>query len=57
MPEKEVEALELIPNIILNPGYYDYGGYNDYSGDPDENSNDSVPVRLNNNNVVRPIRI
>ncbi|CAH1397912.1 unnamed protein product [Nezara viridula] len=55
--EKEVEALELIPNIILNPGYHDYG-YHDYmNGDPDENSNDTAPLRLNNNTVVRPIRI
>lgn len=59
--EKEVEALELIPNIILNPGYHEYGyqdyGGHEYSVDPDENSNNTAPLRLNNNTVVRPIRI
>lgn len=51
------EVIELVPNIILNPGYYD----DDYTRteriEPDENSNDQTTIRINNNTVVRPIRV
>lgn len=52
---KDLETLELIPNIILNPGYQDY--LQSEWVEPDENSNDTTTIRLNNNTVVNPMRI
>ncbi|KAG8298760.1 hypothetical protein J6590_007347 [Homalodisca vitripennis] len=49
------EVMELVPNIILNPGYHEGGGRMEWT-DPDENCNDYRTTRLNNNTVVRPIR-
>uniref|UniRef100_A0A146LAC8 Protein sidekick-1 n=3 Tax=Lygus hesperus TaxID=30085 RepID=A0A146LAC8_LYGHE len=53
--EKDVETMELIPNIILNPGYQDFG--QSEWAEPDENSNDTTAIRLNNNTVINPVRI
>ncbi|XP_014245388.1 uncharacterized protein LOC106664299 [Cimex lectularius] len=53
--EKDMETMELIPNIILNPGYHDYM-QSEWS-EPDENSNDTMTMRLNNNTVINPVRI
>ncbi|XP_046680819.1 uncharacterized protein LOC124367763 isoform X1 [Homalodisca vitripennis] len=50
------EVMELVPNIILNPGYHEGGGRMEWT-DPDENCNDYRTTRLNNNTVVRPIRV
>lgn len=47
--EEEQEVIELVPNIILNPGFE---GTNRH--EPDENSNNENPMRLNNNTVVHP---
>lgn len=47
--------MELIPNIIMNPGYQDFA-QSEWS-EPDENSNDTVAIRLNNNTVINPVRI
>ncbi|BES95119.1 FN3 [Nesidiocoris tenuis] len=52
---KDVETMELIPNIIMNPGYQDFA-QSEWS-EPDENSNDTVAIRLNNNTVINPVRI
>ncbi|KAJ8922224.1 hypothetical protein NQ315_004161 [Exocentrus adspersus] len=48
---EEQEVIELVPNIILNPGF-DPQNQNDQV--PDENSNSETPLRLNNNTVVQP---
>lgn len=48
---EEQEIIELVPNIILNPGF-DPNTNNDQL--PDENSNNETPMRLNNNTVVQP---
>ncbi|ODM97628.1 Neural cell adhesion molecule 1 [Orchesella cincta] len=49
------EHIELMPNIILNPGY-DFQSMD--LQEPDENSNDTnAPVRLNNNSVIYPARV
>ncbi|CAG9768106.1 unnamed protein product [Ceutorhynchus assimilis] len=50
--EDEPEIIELVPNIILNPGFEGPSHRNDIS--PDENSNNETPIRLNNNTVVQP---
>ncbi|KAK9513018.1 hypothetical protein O3M35_001304 [Rhynocoris fuscipes] len=52
---KDTETMELIPNIILNPGYQDY--LQSEWIEPDENSNDQTTIRLNNNTVINPLRI
>ncbi|XP_075220763.1 protein sidekick-1 isoform X2 [Lycorma delicatula] len=49
------EILELVPNIILNPGYHD-DTHIEWR-EPDENSNDTTSIRLNNNTVIRPFRV
>lgn len=48
---EEQEDIELVPNIILNPGF-DPSNNNDRL--PDENSNNETPLRLNNNTVIQP---
>ncbi|KAJ8934897.1 hypothetical protein NQ318_002651 [Aromia moschata] len=48
---EEQEVIELVPNIILNPGF-DPSNQNEQI--PDENSNSETPLRLNNNTVVQP---
>lgn len=48
---EEQEIIELVPNIILNPGF-DPNLNNEQP--PDENSNNETPIHLNNNTVVRP---
>lgn len=50
--EEEQEIIELVPNIILNPGF-EGPNYNNEQP-PDENSNHETPMRLNNNTVVQP---
>ena len=50
------EVIELVPNIILNPGYYDDDARTERI-EPDENSNDQTTTRINNNTVVQPIRV
>ncbi|XP_030750433.1 contactin-1 isoform X2 [Sitophilus oryzae] len=42
--EEEQEIIELVPNIILNPGFEGTS-----RNEPDENSNNEIPMRLNNN--------
>ncbi|KAF7282732.1 hypothetical protein GWI33_002121 [Rhynchophorus ferrugineus] len=49
--EEEQEVIELVPNIILNPGFE---GTAANRTEPDENSNNENPMRLNNNTVVQP---
>jgi len=53
---EEQEVIELVPNIILNPGYYDDDARTERI-EPDENSNDQTTTRINNNTVVQPIRV
>ncbi|XP_023722306.1 uncharacterized protein LOC111872530 [Cryptotermes secundus] len=53
---EEQEVIELVPNIILNPGYYDDEARTERI-EPDENSNDQTTTRINNNTVVQPIRV
>lgn len=53
---EEQEIIELVPNIILNPGYYDDDARTERI-QPDENSNDQTTTRINNNTVVQPIRV
>lgn len=48
---EEQEIIELVPNIILNPGF---DPHNQTDQIPDENSNNETPLRLNNNTVVQP---
>lgn len=50
--EDEPEIIELVPNIILNPGFDAPRHHQDIT--PDENSNNETPLRLNNNTVVQP---
>ncbi|XP_044759519.1 protein turtle homolog A isoform X3 [Coccinella septempunctata] len=47
---EEQEIIELVPNIILNPGF---DGNTNEPLQPDENSNSENPFRLNNNTVVQ----
>ncbi|KAJ4429421.1 hypothetical protein ANN_21590 [Periplaneta americana] len=53
---EEQEVIELVPNIILNPGYYDDDARTEHI-EPDENSNNQTTTRINNNTVVQPIRV
>jgi len=48
------ESIELMPNIILNPGY-DFQSMD--MQEPDENSNDTTALRVNNNSVIHPARV
>jgi len=51
------EAIELVPNITLNPGYDPDVSQRDRNiPQPDENSNNETATRLNNNSVVYPMR-
>nr|CAH7748641.1 unnamed protein product [Callosobruchus chinensis] len=50
---EEHEVIELVPNIILNPGFDPNTNPSDQV--PDENSNNETPMRLNNNTVIHPI--
>ncbi|XP_019768014.1 Down syndrome cell adhesion molecule homolog isoform X2 [Dendroctonus ponderosae] len=50
--EDEPEIIELLPNIILNPGFEGPSRFDDIT--PDENSNNGTLTRLNNNTVVQP---
>lgn len=54
--QEEQEVIELVPNIILNPGYYDDDARMERI-EPDENSNDHMTTRMNNNTVIQPIRV
>ncbi|EFA00199.2 contactin-1 isoform X2 [Tribolium castaneum] len=51
VPEEQ-EIIELVPNIILNPGFE--GNLQSEQMPADENSNNETPLRLNNNTVVQP---
>ncbi|CAG9863503.1 unnamed protein product [Phyllotreta striolata] len=53
---EEQEIIELVPNIILNPGF-DQNNQEQPLLPPDENSNNETPLRLNNNTVVQPNRL
>ncbi|RZF42916.1 hypothetical protein LSTR_LSTR003632 [Laodelphax striatellus] len=44
MHPDDQETMELVPNIILNPGYHD-DGQTEWI-EPDENSNDTTTIRL-----------
>lgn len=48
---EEQEVIELVPNIILNPGFD--GNIGNETLPADENSNNETPIRLNNNTVVQ----
>lgn len=49
----EQEIIELVPNIILNPGFEDNTQHTEHLP-ADENSNNETAIRLNNNTVVQP---
>ncbi|CAH0548017.1 unnamed protein product [Brassicogethes aeneus] len=52
---EEQEIIELVPNIILNPGFDGNAQQQNEANMPaDENSNNETPMRLNNNTVVQP---
>lgn len=51
---EEQEIIELVPNIILNPGFDGNNAQSSAQLPADENSNNETPVRLNNNTVVQP---
>ncbi|EFN74833.1 Down syndrome cell adhesion molecule-like protein 1 [Camponotus floridanus] len=51
---EEQEVIELVPNIILNPGFFDERTEH---VPQDENFNNQTTTRLNNNNVVQPRRL
>lgn len=46
------EIIELVPNIILNPGFE--GNSHTERIPADENSNSETAIRLNNNTVIQP---
>lgn len=50
---EENEIIELVPNIILNPGFDDNTTVTEHIP-ADENSNNETTLRLNNNTVVHP---
>ncbi|XP_076232318.1 contactin-1 isoform X2 [Calliopsis andreniformis] len=51
---EEQEVIELVPNIILNPGFFDERTEHISQ---DENFNNQHTTRLNNNSVVQPRRL
>lgn len=51
---EEQEVIELVPNIILNPGFFDE---RTERIPQDENLNTQTTTRLNNNTVVQPRRL
>ncbi|XP_043515653.1 contactin-2 isoform X4 [Frieseomelitta varia] len=51
---EEQEVIELVPNIILNPGFFDERTEHIPQ---DENFNNQTTTRLNNNSVVQPMRL
>ncbi|XP_046481930.1 contactin-3 isoform X1 [Neodiprion pinetum] len=51
---EEQEVIELVPNIILNPGFFDE---RTERVPQDENSNNQTTTRLNNNTVTQPRRL
>lgn len=51
---EEQEVIELVPNIILNPGFCDE---RTERIPQDENFNNQTTTRLNNNTVVQPRRL
>lgn len=65
----EQEIIELVPNIILNPGFEGGGAacagqsllvpvcVTQNQQQADENSNNETAVRLNNNSVVQPAQL
>ncbi|XP_022207986.2 uncharacterized protein LOC111064545 [Nilaparvata lugens] len=53
MHPDDQETMELVPNIILNPGYHE-DRQTEWI-EPDENCNDTTTIRLNNNSVVQPM--
>nr|CAD7574712.1 unnamed protein product [Timema californicum] len=56
MHQDDQETIELVPNIILNPGYYDDDARMERI-ERDENSNDHTTTRMNNNTIVQPMRV
>lgn len=51
---EEQEVIELVPNIILNPGFFDE---HTEQIPQDENFNTQTTTRLNNNSVIQPRRL
>lgn len=51
---EEQEVIELVPNIILNPGFFDERSERIPH---DENYNNHTTTRLNNNTVILPRRL
>ncbi|XP_046390641.1 protein turtle homolog A isoform X2 [Ischnura elegans] len=53
LQSEDQEVIELLPNIILNPGF----DSDAERIEPDENSNDQTASVLNNNTLVHPARV
>lgn len=55
----EHEIMELVPNIILNPGFHDDDGGVGLDGhyERDENCNNRRSMHTNNHHPVQPYRI
>lgn len=55
----EHEIMELVPNIILNPGFHDEDSSIALDGhyERDENCNNRRAAHTNNNSTVQPYRI
>lgn len=51
------EVIELVPHIILNPVFYETEYTTERIFELDENFNDREPILLNNNSVIRPVRL
>ncbi|KAG8232025.1 hypothetical protein J437_LFUL012049 [Ladona fulva] len=53
MNTEDQEVIELMPNIILNPGF----DSDSERIEPDENSNDQTASFVNNNTIIHPTRV
>ncbi|XP_044586278.1 protein turtle homolog A isoform X2 [Cotesia typhae] len=55
---EDQEVIELVPNIILNPGFFDERSERQHQQQhQDENFNNQTTTRLNNNSVILPRRL
>ncbi|XP_057320498.1 protein turtle homolog A isoform X4 [Microplitis mediator] len=55
---EDQEVIELVPNIILNPGFFDERSERQHQlQHQDENFNNQTTTRLNNNTVILPRRL
>lgn len=53
----EQEVIELVPNIILNPVFYDGEYQSQRFYQLNENFTDEATIRLINNSVLQPVRL